>query len=79
MVAPKEEVSARQQQAERRPRRVDMQKNLSELSTPELQDEISNIKRNISVLEDELRQHENNIGFFNACPDRPYDSATRVK
>lgn len=56
---------------ERRPRKVDMKKDLTELSSNELKDERSMISGNISALEEELRQYENNIGFFNASPDNP--------
>ncbi|MDD7557786.1 MAG: DUF349 domain-containing protein [Porphyromonas somerae] len=56
---------------DRRPRKVDMKKDLTELSSNELKDERSMINGNISALEEELRQYENNIGFFNASPDNP--------
>ncbi|MDO5036496.1 MAG: DUF349 domain-containing protein [Porphyromonas sp.] len=56
---------------DRRPKKVDMKKDLTNLSNNELQDEESNIRRNITHLEEELRQYENNIGFFNASPDNP--------
>lgn len=58
-------------QRERRPRKVDMKKDLTELSSNELKDERTVINGTISALEEELRQYENNIGFFNASPDNP--------
>lgn len=56
---------------ERKSQPVDMKKDLTSLSNPELEDEKFNIQRNISQLEEELLQYENNIGFFNASPDNP--------
>ena len=56
---------------DRRPRKVDMKKDLTELSSNELKDERSMINGNISALEEELRQYENKIGFFNASPENP--------
>lgn len=61
----------RSNQFERKPRRVDFKKDLTELSSPELQDERTTIDRNISNLEEELLQYETNIGFFNASPNSP--------
>lgn len=58
-------------QRERRTRKVDMKKDLTELSSNELKDERTVINGTISALEEELRQYENNIGFFNASPDNP--------
>lgn len=57
------------QTRERRPQPVNLNKNLSELSTEELNDESHNIRQNISRLEDELRQYENNILFFSSSPN----------
>lgn len=56
---------------ERRPRKVDMKKDLTELSDSQLKDERTTINSAIIALETELRQYENNIGFFNASPDSP--------
>lgn len=61
----------RDDRRDRRPQPVNMDKNLSALSNPELENEKYNVQRNISQLEDELLQYENNIGFFNASPDNP--------
>ena len=56
---------------ERKSQPVDMKKDLTKLSNPELEDEKFNIQRNITQLEEELLQYETNIGFFNASPDNP--------
>lgn len=61
----------REDRRDRRPQPVNMDKNLSDLSNPELENEKFNIQRNISQLEEELLQYETNIGFFNASPDNP--------
>lgn len=54
-----------------RAREVDFNKELGALSSEQLSDEIMNIERNITPLEEERLQYENNIGFFNASPDNP--------
>lgn len=55
----------------RKPQPVNLDKDLAALSNPELETEKYNIQRNITQLEEELLQYENNIGFFNASPDNP--------
>lgn len=54
-----------------RPREVDFNKQLGALSAEQLSDEVMNIDRNITPLEEERLQYENNIGFFNASPGNP--------
>lgn len=67
----KRQGNRREESRDRKPRRVDMKKDLTELSNTELQDERTVINGNIAALEEELLQYENNIGFFNASPDNP--------
>ncbi|MBR8702678.1 DUF349 domain-containing protein [Porphyromonas levii] len=52
-------------------RSVDFKKELGGLSHEELSEEVMNIDRNVTHLEEERLQYENNIGFFNASPDNP--------
>lgn len=59
------------QPRERRAQPVNLDKDLSALSSTELNDETQNIRHNISRIEDELRQYENNILFFSASPNNP--------
>lgn len=63
--------SKKPRQQEPRVKKVDLKKDLTELSNPQLEEEQANIRRNISRLEEELLQYETNIGFFNASPDNP--------
>lgn len=61
----------RNQSRNRKPQPVDLGKDLSTLSSSELNDETQIVRQNISRLEDELRQYENNILFFSASPNNP--------
>lgn len=54
-----------------RAQKVDFSKDLSQLTPEQLSEEAMNIDRNITPLEEEKLQYENNIGFFNASPSNP--------